>query len=274
RVLGLGSARTRLAAGVLRGLTPFVGRKKELEHLKDCYDRAKEGQGQVIGVVGEPGVGKSRILLELIRLLPQEECTYLEGQCLHYGETMAYLPMLDMLRSYFDIKEGERDFVIKKKMEDKVIHLEEKLKDILPPLHEIHSLKVEDEEYLKLEPQKKRERVFEGIRNLLIRESKNRPLVLAVENLQWIDKTSEEFLSYLIGSLANAHIMLVILYRPEYTPPWVSKTYYSQVRVDQLSINTSAELVQLILKEGEVVPELSELVLNRAAGNPLFMEEF
>ncbi|MCK4789524.1 MAG: guanylate cyclase, partial [Desulfobacteraceae bacterium] len=144
----------------------------------------------------------------------------------------------------------------------------------LPPLHEILSLRVEDEEYIKLEPQKKRERVFEGIRNLLIRESKNRPLILAVENLQWIDKTSEEFLSYLIGSLANAHIMLVILYRPEYTPPWVSKTYYSQVRVDQLSINTSAELVQLILKEGEVVPELSELVLNRAAGNPLFMEEF
>ena len=274
RVLGLGQAKTRLAAGMLRGLTPFVGRKKELEHLKDCYDQAKEGHGQVIGIVGEPGVGKSRLLLELRGTLPQSEYTYLEGQCIHYGGLIAYLPLLNMLRSYFNIKEGEREFVIKKKIEEEICQLDEKLNDIIPPLHEILSLKVEDEDYLKLDPQKKRERTFEAIRNLLIRESQNKPLVITIEDLHWMDKTSEEFLSYLIGSLANAHILLLLLYRPEYTPPWVSKTYYSQIRVDQLSTNTSAEMIQSMLDEGTVVSELKELILSRAAGNPLFMEEF
>ena len=269
-----GEVETRIAAAIARGLTRFVGRKREIAALKEAFEKAQSGSGQVVGIVGEAGVGKSRLILELRGVLPKEEYTYLEGQCLHYGGSMAYLPLLDILRSYFDIKEGEREFALKKTMNEKIIQLDEKLKGILPPLHEILSLKVEDEEYLKLEPQQKREKTFEAIRDLLIRESQNRPLILAVENLQWIDRTSEEFLSYLIGWLANAHILLVLLYRPEYTHQWGSKSYYSQIGVDQLSTSTSAELVQSILEEGEVVPELRELILNRAAGNPLFMEEF
>ncbi|GAF97542.1 unnamed protein product, partial [marine sediment metagenome] len=242
--------------------------------LKEAFEKAESGSGQVVGILGEAGVGKSRLLLELRGALPKGEHAYLEGECLHYGGLMAYLPLLDILRTYFDIKEGEREFVVKKKMSDQIAQLDDKLEGILPPLHDILSLKVEDLEYLMLEPQHKRDRIFEAIRDLLIRESQNRPLILAVENLQWIDRTSEEFLTYLIGWLANAPILLIILYRPEYTHQWASKSYYSQIRVDQLSTTTSAELVQSILEEGEAVPELRELILNRAAGNPLFMEEF
>ena len=269
-----GEVETRFEAAVAKGLTKFVGREKEITNLEEAFEKAKLGSGQFVGIVGEAGVGKSRILLELRGMLPQEEYTYLEGRCLHYGGSMAYLPFLDILRSYFDIKEGERESVIKKKMKEKVNQLDEKLKGILPPLHEILSLKVDDEEYLNLQPQQRRERIFEAIRNLFIQESQNRPLVLAVEDLHWIDKTSEEFLTYLIGSLANAHILLVILYRPEYTPPWGSKSYYSQLNVDQLSARASAELVQSILEGGEVVPELRKLIIARAGGNPLFVEEF
>jgi len=269
-----GEVETRIEAAVARGLTKFVGRKREITALKEAFERAQSGSGQVVGIVGEAGVGKSRLLLELREMLPLGEHTYLEGRCLHYGGSMAYLPFLDILRAYFDIKEGEREFVIKKKMAEKLIQLDGKLEGILPPLQDILSLKVDDEEYLKLDPPLKRVKVFEAIRDLLIRESQNRPLVLAVEDLHWIDKTSEEFLDYLIGSLANAHILMMLLYRPEYTHQWGSKSYYSQIGVDQLSTSTSAELVQAILEEGEVVPELRELILNRAAGNPLFMEEF
>ena len=265
---------TRIEAAVARGLTRFVGREREIAALKEAFEKAKSGSGQVVSIVGEAGVGKSRLLLELRGVLPQEEYTYFEGQCLHYGVSMAYLPLLDILRSYFDIKEGDREFLIKKKMEEKIIQLDENLKGILPPLHEILSLKVEDEEYLKLEPQQKRERIFEAIRDLLIRESQNRPLILAVENLHWIDRTSEEFLTYLIGWLANTRILLIPLYRPEYTHQWASKSYYSGINVDQLSTSSSAELVQSILDEGEVTPELRELITSRAGGNPLFMEEF
>jgi len=274
QLIEAGEVETRIEAAVARGLTKFVGRQREIAALKEAFEKAQSGSGQVVGIVGEAGVGKSRILLELMGMLPKGEYTYLESWCLHYGGSMAFLPLLNMLRSYFDIKGGDREFVVKKKMEEKIDQLDEKLKDILPPLHDLLSLNVEDEEYINLEPQQKRERTFEAIRDLLIRDSQNNPLILAIDDLQWIDKTSEEFLTYLIGWLANARILLMLLYRPEYAHLWASKSYYSQISVDQLSTSTSAELVQSILEEGEVVSELKELITTRGGGNPLFMEEF
>jgi len=132
---------TRIEASVARGLTKFVGRKKEITALKEAFEKVKSGSGQVVGIVGEAGVGKSRLLLELRGALRKKEHAYLKGECLHYGGSMAYLPFLDILRSHFDIKEGEREFVIKKKMADRITQLDEKLEGILPPLHDILSLK-------------------------------------------------------------------------------------------------------------------------------------
>jgi class 3 adenylate cyclase/tetratricopeptide (TPR) repeat protein len=273
QLTGVGRAKTRLGVSVARGLTRFVGRQKELEHLKDRYSQAREGQGQVVGIVGEPGVGKSRLLLEFVRSLPREEYTYLGGECLQYGSSIPYLPFLEILRAYFGFTEGEQEFLIKSKLEQGIARLDEKLRGFLPPLQDILSLKVENKEYLKLEPQQRREQAFEALRAILVRESQNKPLILAIDGLQWIDKTSEEFLTYLIGGLASTHILLVLLYRPEYTPLWVSKTYYSQVRTDQLPPNMSSDMVQAILGGEEVAPALRTLILDRATGNPLFMEE-
>jgi len=274
QLLGTGQAKTRLGVAEMRGLTRFVGRQKELDQLMDCYGKAKVGQGQVVGIVGEPGVGKSRLLLEFRNTLPQGEYSYLEGDCLHYGGSIAYLPFLDIFRAYFDFAEGEQESLVKSKMAKKIASLDGKLQGILPPLQDILSLKVQDEEYLKLEPQQRREQVFEAIRTLLIRESLNRPLVLAIEDLHWIDNTSEELLTYFIDGLANTRVLLILLYRPEYTPLWVSKSYYSQIRVDQLPTGSSSDLVQAILEGGEIAEELRALILNRASGNPLFIEEF
>jgi class 3 adenylate cyclase/tetratricopeptide (TPR) repeat protein len=265
---------TRIEASVLRGLTRFVGREKEMATLREAWEKAKAGSGQVVGIVGEAGVGKSRLLLELRRNLESDEHSYLEGHCLHYGSAMPYLPLLDVLRSYFGLKEGEREFLVRKRLEEKTSAIDPKLKAILPPLQELLSLKVEDEAYLKLEPQKKREKIFEAIRDLLVVESRRKPLLLAIDDFQWTDRTSEEFLSYLIGHLPGCPILLLLLYRPEYTHQWGSRSCYSQVRVDELPSKSSADLVRAMLEEGEVAPELRELILNRAAGNPLFMEEF
>ncbi len=273
KLLKAGEVKTRIEASVEKGLTRFVGRKNSMAALRDAFEEAKAGPGQVVGIVGEAGVGKSRILLEFKNPLPQNEYTYLEGRCLHFGGSMSYLPFLDILRTYFDIKEGDQELIIKKKMADKIAELDEKLENALPPLMELLSLKVEDEDFTRLEPQQKREKTFEAIRNLLIRISQERPLVLAVEDLHWIDNTSEEFLNYLIGSLASAPILLVLLYRPEYTHQWGSKTYYHKIGLNQLTVKSSAELVQAILEEGEVSPEIRELILNKTSGNPLYMEE-
>jgi len=273
RVLGVLPIHSRISASLIRGLSPFVGREMELDQLTYSYQQAKAGQGQVVGMVGEPGVGKSRLLLQFRELLPPEEYTYLEGGCIHYGDAIAYLPILGILRNCFDVSEGESEETSKQKMEGRLSSLNSKLANILPPLQELLSLEVDDQTYLSLEPAQRRERVFEAIRYLLMAESQKRPLILAIEDLHWIDKTSEEFLSYFIEGLPGASILLLLLYRPEYTPAWVSKTYYRQIRVDQLPEKPSTDLVESILADGQVAPEISCLIVTRSAGNPLFIEE-
>jgi class 3 adenylate cyclase/tetratricopeptide (TPR) repeat protein len=269
-----GEVVSRIGASVSKGLTRFVGRKISMAALNEPYDRVVEGSGQVVGIVGEAGVGKSRLLLEFINQLPPDGFTYLEGRCLHYGGSMAYLPVIDILKSYFEIKDGDREYLIKKKVEEKVLDLDLNLEQTLPSFQEILSLKVDDESYLKQDAQMKKILTFEALRDLFIRISQIQPLVIAIEDLHWIDKISEDFIDYLIGWLANSKICLLLLYRPEYTHQWGSKSYYSKIGLDQLSLDFAKELVKAMLEGGEVAPELRELILSRSAGNPLFMEEF
>jgi class 3 adenylate cyclase/tetratricopeptide (TPR) repeat protein len=273
KLIDVSDVDTRIEASVAKGLTPFVGRKNSMAALMEAYEKAKTGSGQIVGMVGEAGVGKSRLLLEFRKQLLAEDITYVEGRCLHYGGTMPYLPILDILRSYFEIEEGDREFLVKRKMEERILQLDERLKGVLPSFQDLLSLKVEDEEYLKLEPEQKREKTFEAIRDLLIQDTQKDLFIVTVEDLHWVDKTSEDFLNYLIGWLAHARVLLILLYRPEYTHHWGSKSYYNHIGLDQLTMQSSAELVQAILEDGEAEPELRELILDRAAGNPLFMEE-
>jgi class 3 adenylate cyclase len=268
-----GEVDTRIRASVAKGLTRFLGRKNSMAALMDAYRKAQSRSGQVIGIVGEDGVGKSRFILEFENRLPEGEFTFIEGRCLQYGSSMVYAPILDILRSYFEIKEGDSEVLIKKKMKEKTLLLDEKLQGVLPSFHELFSLAVEDEAYQKLEPMQKKEKIFEDLRDLFVRESQTRPLILAVDDLHWIDKTSEEFLSYLIESLVNTHILLIILYRPEHTHTWGSKSYYSQIGLNQLTSQSSAELIRAILYDCEVEPALESFILDRSAGTPFFIEE-
>ena len=264
---------SRIQAAKARGLTRFVGRRKELKDLGEAWDKARSGSGQVVGIVGDAGVGKSRLFLEFRSRLPREDYTYLEGRCFHYGSSMAYLPILDILKAYFGIEEEVTESIIKERIEVKLRGTKGKPQSVPAALHELLSLKVEDEKYLQLGPQQRRERSFEAARDLLVRESRRKPLLLVVEDLHWIDQTSQGFLDYLIGVLSKARILLVLLYRNEYTHNWWSKPYCRKILANQLSAQTSATLVQAILEEGEVDPELMEFVIGKAGGNPLFVEE-
>ncbi|MDA8136924.1 MAG: AAA family ATPase [Desulfobacteraceae bacterium] len=273
RLLRAGEVKTRIAASAAKGLTRFVGRDREMETLKEAFEKVQSGEGQVVGIVGEAGVGKSRLLLEFRRALPRGETIWLEGRCLHYGSAMPYLPVLDVIRSFIGVKEGDSERVIQDKLRQNILGLDQNLLHILPPFQELLSLSVEDKAFTSLEPKQKREKTFEAIRDLLIRGSQDRPLILVVEDLHWIDRTTEEFLTYMIGFLPRTPILLLLLYRPEYTHHWGNKSYYRLVGVGQLSAPVSAELVGAILEGGDVVPELRDLILGRASGNPLFMEE-
>jgi class 3 adenylate cyclase len=273
-LLGIGEVDTRIAASVAKGLNPFIGRGNSIHALMDAYNKTKSGSGQVVGVVGDAGVGKSRLLLEFRNQLSRREFSYFEGQCLPFGGAMAYLPILEIIRSYFKIKEGNPESLIKKSMQGMILQVDEKLHGVLPPFYDLLSLDAENAAYHKLEPRQKRERIFEAIRDLLVYESQKKPVIIVVEDLHWIDRTSEEFLDYLIGCLTGARILLLLLYRPEYTHSWGSKSFYNRIGLEQLTAKSSAELIRSILQVGEAAPELEELILDRAAGNPLFMEEF
>ena len=264
---------TRIDESIAKGLTRFVGRKNSMASLMNAYDLVKSGAGQVVGVVGEAGVGKSRLILELQNRLPENEYTYFEGQCLQYGGSILYMAILDIMRSLFDIKDDDREHIIKKKLKEKILSNSRNLEHTLLPIQDLLSLKVEDETFLKLEPRQKRERIFDAIRDILISVSQEKPLIVVVEDLHWIDDTSQEFIDYFIEWMANTPILLVLLYRTEYQHKWGSKTYYHKIGLDHLRKESSIELVTAMLKEGDVAPELRDLILKRAAGNPLFMEE-
>jgi class 3 adenylate cyclase/tetratricopeptide (TPR) repeat protein len=273
QLLKMGDAATRMDAAIVKGLSRFVGRKNSTRVLLNAFNHAKSGAGQVLGIVGEAGVGKSRLLHEVMNQLPQEDYYSLEGHCLQYGNSMAYHPFLTILRTCFSIQEGDREFLIKKKITQRILNLNETLKDVISPYQELLSVTVDDDHFNGLDPQKKREKTFEAFRDLMIRLSQDKCLVLCVEDLHWIDKTSEEFIDYLIGWLTNSPILLILVYRPEYTHPWGSKSYYTKIGLTQLGRTSSTKLVEALLGEAGVVPELMTLILDRGAGNPLFMEE-
>jgi class 3 adenylate cyclase/tetratricopeptide (TPR) repeat protein len=274
RLLKTGDVGTRIGASVAKGLTRFVGRKNSMASLMGVYDNVLKGSGQVVGIVGEAGVGKSRLLLEFVNLLAQDEFIYLEGRCLHYGSTMSYLPVLDIIRSYFDIKNSDSDAAIKEKLSAKVAALYSDRRPLQAPLEELLGLTCADKSFSSLDPQQKRERTFESIQDILLRLSQANPLIIAVEDLHWIDKTSENFLEYLIDRLADSRIMLILLYRHEYIHHWKDQPNYTEIGLTQLRTPSSIKLLEAILEGDEIAPEIRELILSKASGNPLFIEEF
>ena len=264
---------SRIEAAIARGLTPFVGREKEVALLDSAFGQASKGSGQIIGIVGEAGVGKSRILLEFGRVTRMRESTFLEGTCIPVGTTIAYLPVIAILKSLFQIKDDMPEPVIKERIREKLKSLDAVASQNLPPLYELFSLPTENQEYQRLEPNHRRKMIFGAIREVLFRESGARPLVIAIDNLSWIDKTSEEFLTELIAGLAPERILLVLLYRPEYVHPWSDKPHFTEVRLGPLPFYAGPQMVTALLQGSTVSPELINYILDKAAGNPLFIEE-
>lgn len=264
---------TRIAASVAKGLTRFVGRKRELGTIKNAYYKAMSGKGQVVGIFGEAGVGKSRLLLELINQLPINDQKYLEGKCLNYGSRITYLPIIDILKSYFIIKKNGQGISAHKIVKDKISQINKLSEFALPSIQDLFNFEVENDKYLHLDTSQKKLHIFKAVRNLFYLESEQNPLIISIEDLHWIDKTSEELINQLINELYNKRILLILLFRLEYNPQWGSKPYYNEIELTQLSRASSKNLVKAIFEENIVSPELNELIINRTDGNPLFAEE-
>ena len=274
RVLGSGKSRSRFEARAGKGLTRFIGRERELEIIWDCFERSREGKGQALSIVAEAGLGKSRVLYEFRKSLANEEVTFLEGRCVSYGQNIPYLPVIDILKNNFRIDSDDKPKEIQEKVKRSLRQIDAELDQTLPYFLELFALENGFEELKTIDPEIKRRKTFEALRDLALRGSQVRPLVMAFEDLHWVDKTSEEFFTDLVEHIAGARVFLIFTFRSNYLPPWGGKSYYSQINLNRLSNRESLLMTTSLLEADEIEEDLAGLILEKVEGVPFFIEEF
>jgi class 3 adenylate cyclase/tetratricopeptide (TPR) repeat protein len=274
RVIAPSTRRTKFDVSAERGLTPLVGRERELELLLDGFERAKAGKGQAFSIVSEAGCGKSRLLYEFRKAIANEDVTFLEGRCLSYSRGVAYHPVIDILKSNFDIHEGERDQEIREKVKKglRLIGVDEA--SALPYLLELLSVKDSGIDQISMSPEARKDRIIEACRKIVLKGSEVRPLIMAFEDLHWLDKSSEDVLKNHLESIPGAKVLLIFTYRPEFVHTWGAKSYHNQLTLHRLSNRESLEMVTHILGTKEIERVLEELILEETEGVPFFIEEF
>ncbi len=272
-VIAPGQVRTRFQASALRGLSRFVGRDAELEQLHTALEAARRCGGEVVAVVGEPGIGKSRLFHELIHSYRIAGCRILQASGVSYGRAASYLPVVDLLKAYFRIDARDDVRSIRAKATGHLLTLAETLKDLVPPILWLLDALPEDDGLRDLEPPQRRQLTLDAVKRLFLRESQVQPLVLVLEDLHWIDPETQALLDSLVESIPAAPVLLLVNYRPEYRHRWTGKTYYRQLRIDPLPPASAETLLQaLVGDDAELVP-FKRLLIERTEGNPFFLEE-
>jgi len=273
QLVSAGPIRNRLQAAAARGLSPLVGRQTELQTLHTVHDKAATGHGQIVGVVGEPGVGKSRLYWEFTHSEPLAAWKILTTGSVSYGKATAYLPLINLLRDYFGLDERDMGESLRERITARLLALDETFRPVIPAIFTLLEVPLEDEVWRKLEPAQRRQATLDGVKRLLLRESHAQPLLLLVEDLHWIDSETQALLDSLVDSLPTAHIMLLVSYRPEYQHAWGGRTYYTQIRLDPLSAPSAEVLLRTLLGDAAALPPLVRLLIERTEGNPFFLEE-
>ena len=272
-VTGASPIRSRLHVAAARGLTRFVGRDPELDQLARALERARSGHGQVVAVVGEPGVGKSRLYWEFTHSHRTEGWLTLESPSVSYGKATGYLPVIDLLRMYFKVEDRDEPRAIQEKVAGKLFTLDENLRGALPAFLSLLGVPATDRQWESLGAADRRQRILDAVKHLLLRESQVQPVVLLFEDLHWIDGETQALLDSLVESLPTARMLLLVNYRPEYQHGWTGKSYYTQLRIDPLAAEGAAELLDALIGAGRTLEPLKRLLIDRTEGNPFFLEE-
>ena len=272
-LVGASSLRRRLQAAAARGLTPFVGRQPELEALHQALARAQAGHGQVVALVGEAGVGKSRLVYECVHSHRTQGWRVLESASVSYGKATPYFPVTDLLKRYCHVDDGDDARTIRAKVTGQVLSLDETLQETLPALLALLDALPDDSPFLTLDPPQRRQRTLDGLKRVLLRESQGQPLLLVCEDLHWIDTETQAVLDRLVESLPTTRLLLLVNYRPEYQHGWGSKTYYTQLRLDPLPPASAEAFLDALLGDDPSLAPLKQFLIARTEGNPFFLEE-
>jgi class 3 adenylate cyclase/tetratricopeptide (TPR) repeat protein len=270
-VTGAGPARTRLQAVARRGLTQFIGRAAELEQLRRAHQLAEDGHGQVVAVVGEAGVGKSRLLYEFAHSHRLQRWLALESASVSHGKATSFLPVIDLLKGYFKIQQRDSVREIREKVTGKLAILGEARQPTLAALLSLLDVPVDDPAGQSVDPADRRQRTLDAVKRLLLREAQEQPLLVIFEDLHRIDVETQVLLDALVESLGSARVLLLVNYRPEYQHTWGNKSSYSQVRLDALSAASAGELLDALLGHDPSLVPLKQLLIKR--GNPFVLEE-
>ena len=271
-VTGLGPLRTRLQRAAGRGLTKFVGREREMEALRHAAELVREGRGQIVAAMADPGVEKSRLFYEF-KATTASGWMVLEALSISHGKASAYLPVIDLLGNYFEILPADDERKRREKVAGKIAILDRSLEDSLPYLFSLLGIVDSDDLLVQVDGQIKKRRTLEAIKRILLRESLNQPLMVIFEDLHWMDGESEALLNRLADSIGTFQVLLLVNYRPEYSHKLGSKTYYMQLRLDPLGKESAAEMLSTLLGSDVSFAPLKRLIAEKTEGNPLFTEE-
>jgi class 3 adenylate cyclase/tetratricopeptide (TPR) repeat protein len=273
RLLGVSHRRSGLRESPAPRTAIFVDRESELAILNNFFRQVENGHGQAVGLVGEPGIGKSRLLAEFRRQVTDGRASWVEGRCLSYGTAIPYLLALDLLRSNCGIFETDTSEVVA----DKICA---GLREVGMDQDEdgavlLHLLEIKDAPASPAlsNPEAVKSKAFETLRQLAVKRSVQRPLILALEDLHWVDKISEEFLGFVAESVRDARVLLLATYRPGYRPPWIDKSYAGQTPLQPLSQDDSMRMVRSVLRVEQLVDLVTQEIVSKADGNPFFLEQ-
>jgi class 3 adenylate cyclase/tetratricopeptide (TPR) repeat protein len=253
--------------------SPFVGRDPELARLGQALAQAAEGRGQAVAIVGEPGVGKSRLVFEFTRSPGSEGWLRLEASAVSYGADTPYLLAESLLRGYFELEDGEPVERAREKVSEKVLTLDARLGDAVSALLSVLDVLPDEHPARTLDAARRRTAVQDAVKRVLLRETQRQPLLLVLENLHWIDADSRTLLDRLMDSLPSARLLLVLSYRPEFQHDWANRRAYTQVRLDPLPSPSASRLLRALVGDDPSVEPVTSLLVRRTAGNPLFLEE-
>src|SRR5262249_53597681 len=258
-VTGFGPLRTRLQRSASRGLTKFVGRQREMEALRHSAALALEGRGQIAAAMADPGVGKSRLFHEF-KATSASGWMVLEALSLSHGKASAYLPVIDLLRNYFEISVDDDERKRREKVAGKITVLDRSLEDTLPYLFSLLAIVEGDDPLVQMDARVKKGRTLEAIKRILLRESLNQRLMVVFEDLHWMDGETEALLNLLADSIGTSRILLLVNYRPEYSHKWGSKTYYTQLRLDPLGKESAEEMLSTLLGSDATLVPLKRII--------------